>query len=150
MLVLHPAVPAKSLAELIARAKANPGKINYASGGIGSSPHLAAELLKKEAKINIAHVPYKGTGLAMKDLVAGYVQMMFPSVSPVKEEIESGKLRALAVTTLKRTALLPERALGGRARDPELRGDRLACAGRPRQAAQGRGRDHPPGHARRP
>ena len=107
VLVVHPAVPAKSLSELIARAKANPGKINYASGGIGSSPHLAAELLKKEAKINIAHVPYKGTGLAMKDLVAGYVQMMFPSVSPVKEEIESGKLRALAVTTLKRTALLP-------------------------------------------
>jgi tripartite-type tricarboxylate transporter receptor subunit TctC len=73
VLVVHPAVPAKSLAELIARAKMFPGKINYASGGVGSSPHLAAELLKKEAKINIAHVPYKGTGLAMKDLVAGYV-----------------------------------------------------------------------------
>ena len=78
VLVIHPAVPAKSLAELIAHAKANPGKLSYASGGHGSSPHLAGELLKTEAKINIVHVPYKGTGLAMQDLVAGHVQMMFP------------------------------------------------------------------------
>ena len=88
--------------------KANPGKLSYASGGHGSSPHLAAELLKAEAKIDIVHVPYKGTGPALQDLIAGHVQMMFSSVSPAKPQIESGKVRALAVTTLERTALLPD------------------------------------------
>jgi tripartite-type tricarboxylate transporter receptor subunit TctC len=108
VLVLNPSVPAKTLAELIAYAKANPKKLSYASGGHGSSPHLAAELLKAEAKLDIVHVPYKGTGPALKDIVAGHVQMMFSSVSPSKPLIETGKLRALAVTTLKRTALLPD------------------------------------------
>jgi len=107
VLVINPALPAGTLAELIAYAKANPGKVSFASGGHGSSPHLAAELLKAEAKISIVHVPYKGTGPALQDVLAGHVQMMFSSVSPVKSLIESGKLRALAATTLKRTALLP-------------------------------------------
>jgi tripartite-type tricarboxylate transporter receptor subunit TctC len=108
VLVINPALPAKTLAEFIAHAKANPGKVSYASGGHGSSPHLAGELLKAEAKIEIVHVPYKGTGPALQDLIAGHVQMMFASVSPTKPQIESGKVRALAVTTLKRTALLPD------------------------------------------
>jgi tripartite-type tricarboxylate transporter receptor subunit TctC len=108
VLVINPALPAKTLTEFIAYARANPGKLSYASGGHGSSPHLAAELLKAEAKLNIGHVPYKGTGPAMQDVIAGHVQMMFSAVSPAKPQIESGKLRALAVTTLKRTALLPD------------------------------------------
>jgi tripartite-type tricarboxylate transporter receptor subunit TctC len=108
VLVINPALPAKTLTEFIAHARANPGKLSYASGGHGSSPHLAAELLKVEAKLNIGHVPYKGTGPAMQDVIAGHVQMMFSAVSPAKPQIESGKLRALAVTTLKRTALLPD------------------------------------------
>jgi tripartite-type tricarboxylate transporter receptor subunit TctC len=108
VLIVHPGVPAKSLKELIAYAKANPGKVSYASGGHGSSPHLAAELLKAEAKINLVHVPYKGTGPALRDIIAGHVQMMFASVSPSKPHIETGKVRALAVSTLKRTALLPD------------------------------------------
>ncbi|MPZ41429.1 MAG: tripartite tricarboxylate transporter substrate binding protein [Rhizobiales bacterium] len=108
VLVVNPAVPATTLAELVAHAKANPGKVSYASGGHGSSPHLAAELLKAEAKINLVHVPYKGTGPALRDVVAGHVQMMFSAVSPSKPLMESGKVRGLAVTTLKRTALLPD------------------------------------------
>jgi tripartite-type tricarboxylate transporter receptor subunit TctC len=108
VLVVNPALPATTLTEFIAYARANQGKVSYASGGHGSSPHLAAELLKKEADVNIVHVPYKGTGPALQDVIAGHVQMMFSAVSPVKPQIESGKLRALAVTTLKRTALLPD------------------------------------------
>ena len=108
VLVINPSIPAKTLAEFIAHARANPRKVSYASGGHGSSPHLAGELLKAEAKIDIVHVPYKGTGPALQDLIAGHVQMMFSSVSPAKPQIESGKVRALAVTTLKRTALLPD------------------------------------------
>lgn len=108
VLVINPGIPAKTLAEFIAYARARPGKVSYASGGHGSSPHLAGELLKAEAKIDIVHVPYKGTGPALQDVIAGHVQMMFSSVSPAKPQIESGKVRALAVTTLKRTALLPD------------------------------------------
>jgi tripartite-type tricarboxylate transporter receptor subunit TctC len=108
VLVINPSVPAKTLAELIAFAKGGSGKISYASGGHGSSPHLAAELLKAEAKINLVHVPYKGTGPALQDVVAGHVQMMFAAVSPAKPLMEGGKVRALGVTTLQRTALLPD------------------------------------------
>jgi tripartite-type tricarboxylate transporter receptor subunit TctC len=108
VLVINPSIPAKTLGELIAYAKANPGKVSFASGGHGSSPHLAGELLKAEAKINLVHVPYKGTGPALRDVVAGHVQMMFSAVSPSKPLMESGKVRGLAVTTLKRTALLPD------------------------------------------
>jgi tripartite-type tricarboxylate transporter receptor subunit TctC len=108
VLVVHPSLPARTLAELIAYAKANPGKMNFASGGHGSSPHLAAELLKAKADINIAHVAYRGTGPALQDLVGGHVQMSFSSVSPVIGYIQNGALRALAVSTLERTALLPD------------------------------------------
>jgi len=108
VLVINPSVPAKTLTELIAFAREGSSKISYASGGHGSSPHLAAELLKAEAKINLVHVPYKGTGPALQDVVAGHVQMMFAAVSPAKPLMESRKVRALGVTTLKRTALLPD------------------------------------------
>jgi tripartite-type tricarboxylate transporter receptor subunit TctC len=108
VLVVHPSMPAHTLAELIAHAKANPGKVSFASGGHGSSPHLAGELLKTEGKIDIVHVPYRGTGPALQDVVAGHVQMCFSSVSPVLAHIQAGTLRALGVTTLKRTALLPD------------------------------------------
>jgi len=108
VLVVHPSLPAHTLAELIQYAKANPGKMNFASGGHGSSPHLAAELLKTKAGIDIAHVSYRGTGPALQDLVGGHVQMSFSSVSPVIGHIQNGTLRALGVATLARTALLPD------------------------------------------
>jgi tripartite-type tricarboxylate transporter receptor subunit TctC len=110
ILVVNPAVPAKSLAELIALAKANPGKLNYASSGHGLAAHLAGELFKSEAKINLVHVPYKGAAPALQDVIAGHVQMMFATASSVVSHIQEGKVRALAVTTLKRTALFPDLA----------------------------------------
>jgi tripartite-type tricarboxylate transporter receptor subunit TctC len=108
VLLVHPSVPAKTLAELIAYAKANPGKLNFASGGRGSSPHLAGELLKVKAGIDIVHVAYRGTGPALQDVVAGHVQMCFSSVSPALGYIQNGTLRALGVAALERTALLPD------------------------------------------
>ena len=108
VLVVHPSLPVKTLAELIAYAKANPGKITFASGGRGSSPHLAAELLKVMAGIDMVHVAYRGTGPALQDVVAGHVPMCFSSVSPVLGHIQNGTLRALGVSTLQRTALLPD------------------------------------------
>ncbi len=108
ILVLNPAVPARSLAELIALAKANPGKLNYASSGHGLAAHLAGELFKADAKVNLVHVPYKGAAPALQDVIAGHVQMMFATASSVVTHIQDGKVRALAVTTLKRTALLPD------------------------------------------
>jgi len=107
VIYVHPSVQAGSLAELIAVAKANPGKISYATGGHGTSPHLAGELLKTEAKIEIVHVPYRGTGPALQDVLAGHVQMGISSIAPIGPHLQSGALRPLAVTGLKRTALLP-------------------------------------------
>ena len=108
ILVVNPAVPAKSLAELIALAKANPGKLNFASSGHGLAAHLAGELFKAEAGIDIVHVPYKGAAPALQDVIAGHVQMMFATASSVLPQIKEGKVRPLAVATLKRTAVLPE------------------------------------------
>ena len=96
------------MAELIALAKANPGMINFASSGHGAAAHLAGELFKAEAKINIVHVAYKGAAPALQDVIAGHVQMMFATAASVVGLIKDGKVRALAVTTPKRTALLPE------------------------------------------
>ena len=123
-----------------------PGKVSYASGGHGSSPHLAGELLKAEAKIDIVHVPYKGTGPALQDVIAGHVQMMFSSVSPAKPQIESGKVRALAVTTLKRTALLPDVGSVAELAIPNFEATAWHALVGPGRPAQGRARDHPPGH----
>src|SRR5499426_2635178 len=110
VIYVNPAMPARTLAELIAFAKANPGKVSYASGGHGTAAHLAGELLKAEAKIDIVHVPYRGTGPALQDVLAGHVAMGISAVAPVGEHIKSGTLRPLAVTTLTRTALLPDLA----------------------------------------
>jgi len=108
ILYVHPSVPAQSLAELVALAKANPGKLNFASGGHGTAGHLAGELFKTEAKIDIVHVAYKGTGPALQDVLAGHVQMAFSAAAPLIAHIQSGAVRPLAVTSLKRTAALPD------------------------------------------
>src|SRR5215469_8023948 len=108
ILVVNPALPAKSMGELIALAKANPGKLNFASSGNGLAAHLAGELFKAEAKIDIVHVPYKGAAPALQDVIAGHVQMMFATASSVVPHIRDGKVRPLAVVTLKRTAVLPD------------------------------------------
>ncbi len=110
ILVVNPNVPAKSMAELIALIRANPGKFNYASSGHGAAAHLAAELFKAEAKVNIVHVPYKGAAPALTDVIAGHVHMMFATAASVVPHIKSGKVRALAVTPIKRTAVFPDLA----------------------------------------
>ncbi len=108
VLVVNPAVPANTVTELVAYAKANPGKVNFSSGGIGVLPHLIGEMFKAQAGINIVHVPYKGGGPSINDLVAGNVQMTFESTTVLLPLIEAGKLRALAVTTKRRIAQLPD------------------------------------------
>ena len=108
ILVVHPSVPANSLQELIAYAKANPGKLTYASQGIGASGHIAAELLKLHAGIDIVHVPYKGAAPAAQDLAAGHVSMMFDVVSLALPQIQSGRVRPLGVATKQRVAVLPD------------------------------------------
>jgi tripartite-type tricarboxylate transporter receptor subunit TctC len=108
ILVVNPSVPAHSLKELIALAKAQPGKLNFASSGHGAAAHLAGELFKTEAHIDIVHVPYKGAAPALQDLIGGHSQLMFATAASVVGHIKGGKVRALAVTTLKRTAILPD------------------------------------------
>jgi tripartite-type tricarboxylate transporter receptor subunit TctC len=107
MLVVHPSLPAKSVQDLIALAKARPGVLNYGSSTIGSSLHLAAELFKSMAGVNITHISYKATGIAVNDLLGGHLELMFSSISPVIPHVKTGKLRALAITTTTPSALLP-------------------------------------------
>ena len=108
ILVVNPKVPAKTLAELIALAKANPGKLNYASSGYGAAAHLAGELFKTEAKIDIVHVAYKGAAPALQELIAGQTQMMFATAASVVGHIKAGLVRPLAVTTLARIPAFPD------------------------------------------
>ena len=108
ILVVNPDVPAHSLKELIALAKAQPGKLNFASSGYGAAAHLSGELFKTDAKIDIVHVPYKGAAPALQDVIAGHDQLMFATAASVVGHIRSGKVRALAVTTIKRTKILPD------------------------------------------
>jgi tripartite-type tricarboxylate transporter receptor subunit TctC len=108
VLVVNDEVKAHSLAELIALAKANPGKLNFASSGYGLAAHLAGELFKAQAHIDIVHVPYKGSAPALQDVIAGQDQMMFATTSGVMGFLKNDQVRALAVTTLKRTPSLPE------------------------------------------
>ena len=108
VLVVNNNLPAHSLAELIALAKANPGKLNFASSGYGLAAHLAGELFKAQAHIDIVHVPYKGSAPALEDVIAGQDQMMFATTSGVMGFLKNGQVRPLAVTTLKRTAALPD------------------------------------------
>jgi tripartite-type tricarboxylate transporter receptor subunit TctC len=108
VLVVHPSVPARTVPEFIAHAKANPGKINMATPGVGTSPHLAGELFKMLAGVDLTHVPYRGGGPAQADLLGGRVQGMFPSAAASIASIKAGTLRALAVTTSQRLEVLPD------------------------------------------
>ena len=107
LLVVHPSVQANTLPELLAIARAKPGSLNYASGGSGTSTHLAAELMKLAANVSITHIPYKGTGPAMTDLLAGQVHMQFAGISSARTHVEAGRLRALAVTNKTRNPAMP-------------------------------------------
>ncbi len=108
ILVVNPAVPAKSVAELIALAKAQPGQINFSSGGVGTLPHLIGEYFKSHAGIDVVHVPYRGGGPSVQDVVGGHIQFTFEGISVLLPLIKSGQLRALAVTSAKRSPLLPD------------------------------------------
>jgi tripartite-type tricarboxylate transporter receptor subunit TctC len=108
VLVVNPSVKANSVMDLIALAKAQPSKLTYASAGNGTSIHLAGELFAEMAKVDILHVPYKGSGPAVTDLIGGQVDLMFDSVTSAKPHIQAGKLRALGVTTAKRSSALPD------------------------------------------
>jgi len=108
LLVVHPSLPVKSVAELIAYAKAHPGKLNYGSGGVGSTPYLAVELLKSMAGFDAVHVPYKGGAPALADLVAGQLSFMIENVPGTLPFVKDGKLRALAITSPQRSALVPD------------------------------------------
>jgi tripartite-type tricarboxylate transporter receptor subunit TctC len=107
ILAIHPSVPAKTVPELLALAKQRPGELNYSSSSTGASPHLAAELLKSMAGINIMRVAYKGSGQALVALIGGQVHIMFPNAGTVAPHLKSTRLRALAVTTLASSALAP-------------------------------------------
>jgi tripartite-type tricarboxylate transporter receptor subunit TctC len=108
VLVVHPSVPARDFRELVAYAKANPGKLNFASPGAGSGAHLAGELLNIEADIKTVHVPYKGIAPAVNDLLGGQVQMMFAGISTVLQHVKAGKLVAVAIATPQRSPQLPD------------------------------------------
>ncbi len=107
VLVISPALKVNSVAELIAYAKANPGKLNFYSSGIGSSQHLSAELFKKLAGIDVQHVPYKGQALGFTDLLAGRIEFAFDNITPLMPYIQSGQVKALAVSTAARSPALP-------------------------------------------
>jgi len=105
---ITPSLAAKTVPEFIAYAKANSGKISMASAGIGSGPHMAGELFKMMAGVNMVHVPYRGSGPALIDLIGGQVQIYFDGLPTSMEHIKAGKLRALAVTTAARADVLPD------------------------------------------
>jgi len=108
IILLHPSMPVKTVPELIAYAKANPGKVNMASAGNGSAPHMAGELFKMMAGVNMVHVPYRGQGPALTDLLGGEVQVLFATAPGTTDYVATGKLRALAVTSATRAQVLPD------------------------------------------
>ena len=108
VLTVHPSVPANSVQELIALAKKNPGKLNYASAGVGSFQHLSAALFMNQAGIDVVHIPYKGGGPAMADVMGGQAQMVMPSLIQVVPHIKSGRLKALGTSGTRRSSLLPD------------------------------------------
>ncbi|HTP96868.1 MAG TPA: tripartite tricarboxylate transporter substrate binding protein [Burkholderiales bacterium] len=108
ILVVHPSLPVTSVKELIALAKAHPGELNFAGSGMGAAAHLAGELFKSMAGVNIVHIPYKSAGPALTDLIAGQCQLMFATSLSAQPHIHAGKLRALAVTTAQRARSMPE------------------------------------------
>lgn len=136
MLVVHPSFPAKTLKDLVALARAQPGKLNYASGGNGTLPHVLTEMMKYEAKINLTHVPYKSTGLAIYAATSGEVPIGAGGLFAVKGLAESGKLRPLAIASAKRSPLMPQVPTFAEAGWPQIDGASyrglLAPAGTPR------------------
>jgi len=108
IVIIHPSLPVKSIKELIALARSRPGQIHFESSGIGTVQHLAGELFKLQTKVNLLHVPYKGAGPAIIDLVAGHVQLGFDVIPVAGPQVKAGKLRALGVTSAKRSTLFPE------------------------------------------
>ncbi len=108
LLVVHPSLPAKSVKDFVAIARARRSELSYASTGSGSTPHLTAEMLRMQSGITILHVPYKGTPLALTDLLAGNVTFMFANILSVLPHVQSGRLRALAITSAKRSPIVPE------------------------------------------
>jgi tripartite-type tricarboxylate transporter receptor subunit TctC len=108
LMVVHPSVPAKTVREFIALAKAKPGSINMASSGNGGMPHLAGELFQLMAEVRLTHVPYKGTGAVFPDLIGGHVQVLFGDIVATSPHVKSGKLRALGITSPERSPNLPE------------------------------------------
>jgi tripartite-type tricarboxylate transporter receptor subunit TctC len=108
VLVVNPSVPAANVKEFIAYAKANPGKLNFGSGSTGSAGHLAGELFKTQAGVEMTHVPYKGAAPAMNDLIGGQIQLMFDNLASALGQVRAGRVRALAVTTARRTTLAPD------------------------------------------
>ena len=131
MLVVHPALPVDSMERLVSYAKANPGKVSYASPGFGTQPHLLAELFRLTTGANIVHVPYKGATPAVTDILAGQVQMYFDSVALFLPHIQAGKLRALAVADDSRNDLLPGVPTTAESGFPELQGAFWACVAAP-------------------
>lgn len=123
VLAVHPSVPAATFAEFIAYAKANPGKINYGSAGAGSITHLAGELLKADAGLDMVHVPYKGAAPAVTDLLAGQVQMGIFDVPVLLQHIRAGKLKALAITSARRAETLPEVPTTAELKHPNVTSD---------------------------
>lgn len=108
LLAIHPSLPARNLEQLISLARQRPGQLNYASSGNGSSHHMAGELMKLMAGVNIVHVPYKGTGTAIADAVGGHVGLVFAGTAALTAHVKAGKLRAIGVTSAKRVASLPD------------------------------------------
>ena len=108
LVVVHPSLPVKTISNLVALAKSRPGQLSYASGGIGGSAHLATELFRTLTRIDVVHVPYKGTGAAITDLIGGHVPLCICTLPSVLPHAKSGRLRALAVTTMRRAAAAPE------------------------------------------
>lgn len=108
VLVVNPSLPARDLPGLLAQARANPGRLSYASSSIGGAPHLAGEMFKLLAGVDLVHVPYRGSGPALADLIAGHVQVMFDSLASSAQHLREGRLRALAVTTAARLPALPD------------------------------------------
>ena len=108
MLVVNPSVPVRSIKELIALAKSKPGQLNYGSVGVGNATHLMGELLKSMAGIDITHVPYKGGAIALSEVIGGQVQLYFGTTATIQPQVKAGKVRPLAVTTLKRSHSMPE------------------------------------------
>jgi tripartite-type tricarboxylate transporter receptor subunit TctC len=108
ILVIHPSVPAKSVKELVALARARPGELNYASGGLGTTPHMAGELFSSQARIKFTHVPYKGEAPALIDIVAGHVPVMFSNITASIGYVQGGRLRMIAQTGLKRSAVVAD------------------------------------------